>query len=135
MCTLRIGGPVFDVDEFLDRFSFVPSGVFRKGTPRRPHADPSGPTIEDSGVSIAASDAEWSDLPTQVRDVEAFLAANNEELREVAKLPKLEQFVLDFPIDLRAGLGEIVAQSDYFPTSLVAAAASIGLALELTIYS
>ena len=135
MCTLRIGGPEFDVDEFLKRFSFEASSVFRKGAPRRPHADPSGPVIDESSVCIAASDAEWSDLPGQIRDVEAFLSVNREELREVAKLPQLEQFVLDFPIELRAGCGEIAAQSDRFPASLVAAAGSIGLALELTIYS
>ena len=134
MCTLRIGGPVFDVDEFLKRFSFEASGVFRKGAPRRPHADPDGPVIEESSVCITASDADWSDLPAQIREVEAFLAANLAELREVAKLPQLEQFVLDFPIELRAGRGEIGAQSDRFPASLVSAAGSIGLALELTIY-
>jgi len=134
MCTLRIHGRDFDVDAYLSAISLEPSSLFRKGEPRRPNSDPGGETNAESGVNIPVSDAEWDDLPAQTRDAERFVVSNAEQLRRAAQLPNVEQFVIDFPIELRIGQNEILAQSDHFPASLVRAAASVGLALELTIY-
>ena len=134
MCTLRIAGEFFDVDSFLASSTLRPSSVFRKGEPRRPNSAPNGPVNRDSMVCITASDADWSDLPAQIREVENFLASNLAELIRIPEFPGVDQFVLDFPIELRVGRRDIAAQSDHFPATLVRAAGAIGLALELTIY-
>lgn len=50
-------------------------------------------------------------------------------------MPGIEDFVLDFPIELRADGVTIAVQTDLFPSSLVRLAATLGLGLALSIYS
>ncbi len=135
MCTLRAFGTEFDVDMFLASSSLVPSTVFRKGEPRRPKTAPDGPKHHQSGVCIGVSDAEWSDLATQASDAEQFLISNRMALEALAAMPGIEDFLLDFPIELRADGIKIATQTDMFSSSLVRIAGTFGLGLALTIYS
>lgn len=135
MCTLRARGVDFDVDAFLKTTSLTPSLVFRKGDPRRANSAPDGPKYEKSGVCIGTSDAEWSDLPAQVAETERFLLTHQEAIQSLGNMPGIEDFLLDFPIELRADGVKIAVQTDLFPSSLVRIAATMGLGLALSIYS
>jgi hypothetical protein len=135
MCTLRVYGTDFDVEAFLAASSLIPSTIFRKGEPRWPESRPDGPKQERSGVCIGVSDADWSNLPAQVSDAEKFLIAHQETLEALAGLPGIEDFVLDFPIELRADGVRLATQTDQFPSSLVRLAGALGLGLALTLYS
>jgi len=133
MCVLRASGPDFDPDAFLESSILSPTKVWYRGEPRLPRTRPDGPVVETSGLNVAVSDAEWSDLPAQVEDAERFLAFQRVELERLAATPGVSDLVLDFPIELRIG-GSIVAQFDRFPASLVRLAGELGLALELSLY-
>lgn len=135
MCTLRAYGTEFDVEVFLATSSLIPSAIFRKGEPRSPASRPDGPKHVRSGVCIGVSDADWSDLPAQVRDAERFLVTHRDALEALAGLPGIEDFLLDFPIELRADGIRLATQTDQFPSSLVRLAGALGLGLALTLYS
>jgi len=131
MCTLRASGRDFSVDDFLKGSSMIPDSVYYRGQPRRP----AGSVSSASGANFGVSDSPWSDLPAQVRDAEAFLVQNREELRRLSEWPNLEDLVLDFPVELRADGQQIVAQSDRLPASLIQLASEFGIAIEITTYS
>jgi hypothetical protein len=84
-------------------------------------------------MTVAVSDASWSNLPAQVRDAESFLSKHKREITRLSRFPGVEGLVLDFPIHLRIGR-KVVAQFDLFPATLVRAAGKLGIALELSIY-
>lgn len=133
MCTLRIFGESLDLDALLAMNLFEPSSVRRRGEPRS-KTKPDGERHTQSGICVAVSDAEWSELAKQIEDATRFLEANKAALIEASRLPGLDWFVLDFPSELRIGTDDIVAQSDTFPAPLVRAAGEVGLGLELTTY-
>ena len=135
MCTLRAYGTEFDVDTFLASSPLAPSTVFKKGEPRRPNTASEGPKHNKSGVCIGVSDAEWSDLAAQVSDAEQFLISNRIAIEALAAMPGIEDFLLDFPIELRADGIKIATQTDIFSPALVRIAGTFGLGLALTIYS
>jgi hypothetical protein len=70
-----------------------------------------------------------------VAETERFLLTHQEAIQALGNMPGVENFVLDFPIELRADGVIIAAQTDLFPSSLVRIAATMGLGLALTIYS
>jgi hypothetical protein len=86
-------------------------------------------------VCIGVSDAEWSDLAAQVSDAEQFLISNRMAIEALAAMPGIEDFLLDFPIELRADGIKIATQTDIFSPALVRIAGVFGLGLALTIYS
>jgi hypothetical protein len=98
-----------------------------------PRSQPNGPRHTSSGLTIVVSDAPWSNLPAQVRDAERFLSQHRREIMRLSRFPGMKGLVLDFPIHLRIGR-KVVAQFDRLPASLVRAAGSLGIALELSIY-
>ncbi|MFT5292608.1 MAG: hypothetical protein ACI82F_004699 [Planctomycetota bacterium] len=133
MCTLRIYTPDIDADALTELCPLKPSSVFRKGEPRnRSNAKRGIHTA--SGICVPVSDAEWTDLPGQVVDAIQFLTQHESWLKQAGGLSGLSWFVLDFPIKLRIGENEIVAQTDSFPPEFLRLAGNLGLGLELTTY-
>jgi hypothetical protein len=136
MCVLRADGSGFDVDRFVARTSLPRVRHYRRGEPRRPQRRSS--RHETSGLVIPVSDSSSSDLPRQVADAEEFLARHRKELLRLRRCAGVEWLVLDFPVRLRIGKKirgqEVAAQFDRFPASLVRAAGSLDIALELSLY-
>lgn len=134
MCVLRAAGADFEPAAFLEGSSLEPTKVYKKGQPRLPRSAPDGPKHDTSGITVAVSDAAWSDLPAQVADAERFLETHQTEIERLARAPGIAELALDFPIELRIDGASVVAQFDRFPASLVGLAGQLGLALELSIY-
>lgn len=134
MCVLRATGAEFNPDAFLDASPFEPCKVFRRGDPRLPKSKPHGPRYDSSGISVAISEAPWSDLPAQVADAKRFLDANRAEIERLTHTTGVVDLTLDFPIELRIDGDTVVAQFDRFPAPLVRLAGALGIALELSIY-
>jgi hypothetical protein len=133
MCVLRVTGAKFDAENYLRRSALRPYSVFKVGEPRVA-SRPNGPAHSTSGFRVAVSEAEWSDLPRQISDARAFLERHSGELRELAMLEGIEDMRLDFPIELRIGRSNVVAQFDYFPPELLKLAGDLGVGIELSTY-
>lgn len=88
-----------------------------------------------SGFSVAVSDAAWSYLGAQVADARRFLERHAGELRILSEANTVEDMRLDFPIELRVGRDDVVAQFDYLPPELLEAAGNLGIGIELSTYA
>ena len=134
MCIPRASGAEFDPDRFLEDSSFDLCKVYRRGEPRHPKTKPSGARYQTSGMNITVSDASWSELSAQIVDAERFFKTHNREIERLASSPGVSDLTLDFPVELRIGGDNIVAQFESFPASLVRLAGALGVGLELSIY-
>jgi hypothetical protein len=132
MCVLRVSGPAFDPEAFLEETTLKPLHVFLRGEPWVP-SEPEGPRHQESGFHVHVSDADWDGLRHQAADAERFLEANRAELTRLAQFPGVASLCLDFPLHLKVG-GGVLAQSDYFPARLAALAGSLGIDLEFSLY-
>ena len=135
---LRASGSGFNVDRFVKKTVLPAVRVYRRGEARRPRSAPKGPKHATSGFTVPVSNATWSNLAAQIADAERFLKKHRDELGRLSRCRGLEVLLLDFPIELRigkkTGRSKVAAQSDRFPASLVRAAGTLGIGLELTIY-
>jgi hypothetical protein len=130
MAVLRAIGRDFDVDAFLTGSRLKPCRVFRRGEPRFSGSQPRGPTLEESGLNVVVSDADFDEFLKQVADATAFLVAEAEEIRRLRTFPGVDDVTLDFGIERR----DVVVQSDHFPADLIRAAGALGLGIELSQY-
>ena len=129
-CVLRARGTNFAVDEFLSKSKLKPIVVARRGHPQYPNSRPSSQVPDNSGFHVDVSDAEFSQLQTQIEDAVQFLKKNNEELARLVAFPGVDRIALDFGIEER----DVAAQSENFPPNLLSAAGSLGIWLAFTLY-
>lgn len=127
---LRAYGAAFDVDAFLAGCTLPVCAVKRPGEPVFSASQPDGRRHEQSGVHVAASDADFGEFPRQVAEATAFLRAEAEQVRRLVEWPGVEGVTLDFGVARR----DVAVQCDHLPTELVQLAASLGLAIELSQY-
>ena len=133
MCVLRAAGADFEVDAFLATSSLKAVSVRRKGELRLA-TKPDGPRHERSGFTADVSLKEWNDLPGQIEDAKAFLAEHGAELLRLRSFRGIGGLELDFPVDQRIGMNQIVVQSDRLPADLLLAAGRVGVDILITIY-
>jgi hypothetical protein len=100
-CVLRAHGLTFDVDAFLKESSLTPLTVFHQGEPRAPGSNPGGRLIQHSGMNVAVSTGEFSELRRQIEDAILFLETHREEMRRLREFPGGPEVELDFPIEER----------------------------------
>ena len=138
MCVIRAYGKHFDATTFASKTTLPVSSVHLRGEPVFRTQGRRSPKRRLSGIVIRVSRGSWDNLAKQIRDAERFLRKHSAQLSRLGRNKHIGLFVMDFPINLRIGRGrgggKIVVQSDGFPSSLVKAAARLGLGLELTIY-
>jgi len=127
---LRAYGDSFDVDAFLADCTLPVIAVKRRGEPVLPASQPNGRRLEQSGVHVSASDADFDEFPRQVAEATEFLRAEAEQVRRLCQFPGVEGVTLDFGIARR----DAVVQCDYLPPELVRLAGSLGLGIELSQY-
>lgn len=111
-CVLRIGGRIFDVDEFVANTNLKIIATFA------------------SAVNIVVSDAGFGDLHTQIADATEFLRVHEAELKQMKSRPRIDLIELDFGLEER----DVAAQSETFPPNLLAALGQLGIALRFTLY-
>jgi hypothetical protein len=127
---LRAYGSQFDLDAFLALSRLPVCSVVRQGDPIYPASRPNGPRHDRSGVHVSVSDADFSDLARQAREVADFLQARRDEIRQLCEFPGIEDVTLDFGIERR----DVPIQCDYLPPDLVRLAGALGLGIELSNY-
>ena len=127
-CVLRAFGSTFDPDAFLKGSTLLPSKVWRKGEAR---GRSGGDVRRSSGVNVAVSDADMTDLRQQARDAISFLQSNKGDLARLVSFPGVEGVGLDFGIAWRQ---DVVTQTDSLPPELVRLAGELGLGVEISHY-
>lgn len=133
MCVLRAFGTNFDVEAFLSASTIKSCAIHRKGEPRL-KAKPQGEKREGSGFNAEVSSRGFERLSGQVADALEFLKTHAGELRRLRTFPGVERVTLDFPIEQRVGIGEVVVQGEHLPASLLLAAGSLAFDIDITIY-
>jgi hypothetical protein len=124
-CVLRATGDNFRVEKLLEASSLIPCNVFRKGERKS-----SSRVWETSGITIAVSDSDGSDLASQISCAIEFLRDNRDELLRLRKFDGVEEMELDFGIYRQNSF----LQSNLFPAELVAIAGDLQIGIELSIY-
>lgn len=125
-CVLRISGCDFAVDRFLAESAFVPCAVYRKGEKRRPA---SRGAVNMSGCNVDIGGLE-NDIAAQSEEAVRFIQSFRQELDRARTYEGVEHIVLEFATQFR----DVAVQSERLPAELVAAAASVGLEIEITLY-
>lgn len=124
-CHLRISG------------DFDPSMVARLPTlkfvirQRKGELGRGGETHQTSMIQCCVSDADFDDLETQFTDMISFVRTGGNELAEFCKRPEFSEVVFDFGSEYSASSAFLFR---CFPHDVVAAAASCGAALEISLY-
>lgn len=89
---------------------------------------------EGNRASVLVSDADWDDLPGQIRDAVSFLKAHRSEIAGLIDQYGVADVLLDFP--LWSTIGPTVANQNLaFPAELIAVCGELGIGLELGVYS
>lgn len=131
MCVLRASGGAFDVDSFLAASSLSPYKVTKSAGLQRRVTD--SPAREVPGFRVELSRASWSELAAQAKDAETFLEAHRSELLRLRDYPGVEDVRLDFAVESTLG-PRVTAQFVYLPPKLLAAAGSLGIGVEVSLY-
>ena len=128
-CILRASGTEFNIDAFMAKTSLEVDSLWRKGEKRFIKSSNSE-INRSSGVRVVASEADFSDLGEQIKDVISFLRKNLEQVKLLASFPGVEGGVLDFGIEIYPpGLASFT-----FPPDLLALAGEAGVSLCLSVY-
>jgi hypothetical protein len=128
-CELGIYGIDFNVDEFVKN-----SGIagFRKGYKGELRSGSKTEKNEFSYAKITISNADFSDVRTQIKEAEEFLLKYKNNLKKIA-----DNEVIEAGIDFGANdfMENGMVKSFYFPPTLVAICAELKLSIELSVYS
>jgi hypothetical protein len=127
---LRAHGDRFDADAFVAASPWSDIKVYRRGEPKFPKSKPNGVKWPKTGLNVVASDADFDEFQTQVRDAIVFLKANGSEIRRLVRFAGVEDVGLDFAISRR----DVFVQCDCFPAELVRLAGECGISLEQSHY-
>ncbi len=127
-CVLRASGTDFEPESFLEGSELRAGAnpIYRRGEPR-----PGGETWQSSGFHVGVSEAEFNDLPGQIRDAVRFLSVHEEELQRLGRFEGVEAVCLDFAIDRK----DVAVQSDVFDAELLWRAGALDIDLVVSHYA
>ena len=129
-CIIRAAGTNFDVDSFIAKSPLVVDSFWRKCERRFICGESSDATNSSSGIRIAVSQADFSELSLQIEDVIVFLRQNLEAIKTLVFFPGVEGVVLDFGAEVfPPGWASFT-----FHPELLLLAGSAGVALCLSVY-
>lgn len=128
-CILRASGDSFDVDAFIAKAAIEVDSLWRKGERRFPNNENSKLNLS-SGVRLVASEADFSELTTQIEDAISFLRQNLAQIKLLTSFPGADGAVLDFGAEIYPpGWASFT-----FPPDLLALAGEAGLSVCLSVY-
>ena len=90
--SISASGEEFEVDQFLEVSQLVPTRTFRRGDQKG--SSPWSGHYAVSGVVFELGDGQTVPVSEQETIATAFLQANRDELRNLAKFPGVERFAL-----------------------------------------
>ncbi|MES3022315.1 MAG: hypothetical protein V4857_12115 [Pseudomonadota bacterium] len=126
----RVGGSDFDVDVFLEGGGLEPDSVWRKGAQRFEHSVTNTDLNQSSGMRFVASDADMSDLASQIEETGDFIREYQGELLGLTSMPGVEFAVFDFGCAIRPpGWSSFT-----FPPALLTLAGAVGASLCVSVY-
>ena len=128
-CILRVSGDHLDVDALLASIQLAPDRIWNRGEPRT-RSKPNGKCHENSGIALLASDADFGDFGMQVEEATKFLEDHSAQIAGIVTFKGVEEATLDFGIELR----DVMIHSDILTPRFLGAAASVGIAVELSHY-
>src|ERR1700735_4033449 len=129
-CILRARGANFAVDDFLAGSSLTPVAIVRRGQPQFAQFPSLSPIPDESGFHAVASEADFSNLETQIADAVRFVEQNQGELARLVAFSGVQKVSLDFGIEER----DMAAQRECFPPNLLRIVGDLGIWLEFTLY-
>jgi len=124
-----VSGELFDPVALQSIAGLKPDRIWQKDTPRTTLTS-DGRLFENSGASFVVSHAGFWDLDQQILDAIDFLKRHRSCLESIRTLPGVDDFTLDFGIELR----ETVTHTDFLNREFLRAAADAGLSVLLSHY-
>jgi hypothetical protein len=132
-CVLQISGKNLDLDSFLAKSRLKPYKKGYKGDTQFRNK-PDGKKLSESYITFLASNADFEDLSSQIRDTIKFLKKNRKGLSYVSKVKGIDSAFLHFGIDLRIDKENILVQTDIFPSELLKVAGDLKIDIAFSIY-
>jgi len=126
-CVLRIFGTDLDPEALLAATGLVAYRVDRKG--QTGVLKNRGPFAK-SAVHIDVSDADFSDLPGQVRDATEFLSGHEAPIRAAVGFPGVETVTLDFPVEH----ADVSVDCKYLNPDFLSLVGKLMVGIEISIY-
>lgn len=127
-CILRIAGEHLDIDALISQHNISPCNVWRKGEQRLCNKK----IRTNSGASFVASDADFDEFETQLRDVTTFLDLNALTIASMTAMQGVQFATLDFGLSIHE---DSIVQSCLFPIEFIRLLGKTGVALEVTHYT
>src|SRR5262245_43520894 len=124
-CVLRAGGIEFDTEAYLAGSPFTHATRYRRGDPA---LSGSSTLSRNSGFNVTVSDANLSDLATQIDEAIAFLDEHEDELRRLGRFEGVEEIEIEFAVAWH----DLATQTDWFPPELLWRAGALDIALRVT---
>ena len=128
---LLISGTELNPDEFNLGWDLKPTTIHRKGEPVR-LTRPEGKKKDASTIIFDISDAAYSDLSGQIKEVTKFLRDYKPYLEKLEYNPTVESVAIDFAFNSRIDRVKVEVQNDYFPADFVKFAGSFNMEIRLT---
>lgn len=128
-CILRIGGENFDSENFVQRSKMEWEQNVYKGVPA---ATGSKRISDTSYVSVATSNAGFTDHKQQIIDTIEFFIKYKNNLHSVINTSEIDYAVVDFGVDINE---KYAIQSFSFPVELVKLCSELGIGIEISTYN
>ncbi|WP_207420207.1 DUF4279 domain-containing protein [Desertivirga brevis] len=128
---LLISGKDLDPDFLILGWDLRPATIHRKGEPFR-KTKPEGEKRNTSTIIYDISNAEYSDLPAQIKETTAFLKDNKHYLEKLEMDKTIDSIAIDFSYNSRIDGLKIEVQHDSFPAQFIRIAGHLNIELRLT---
>jgi len=128
-CHLRVDGRRLDPEFWLRQMRVVATYVGHRGDRL-----PGNRKSRTACFNVNVSGRGFGEFSRQIADAKRFLRTHSALLRQLTDHATVEHAVLDFGISALVDCREVFAQFITFPADLVALAADVGVALEVSLY-
>lgn len=129
-CILRFWGKEFDPKEAIQSVPIVADKIWIIGERLFPESQTMLKLHNSSGVNFLVSNADFSEIQTQIESAVNFLSMHHSWLERLSSSPGLEGAVIDFGAEITNPF----SQSYSFPPALLLALGKSNITLGLSVY-
>jgi hypothetical protein len=129
-CILRFWGKEFNPKEAIKSAPIVADKIWIIGERRFPESQTMLKLHNSSGVNFLVSNADFSEIQTQIENAVDFLSMHHSWLARLSSSPGLEGAVIDFGAEITNSF----SQSYSFPPALLLALGKSNITLGLSVY-